>query len=231
MRNDLRRQTSTSVGAPTDADPVTVSLEAVLRLLETQDSVITQLDTLCRQVVQAFTGAETAAITLLRAAGPATVVATSDEVARLREVSHSDAAQPSSFLSVPLRDGGPPADHRSAGVEMLGALNLYGTRPHAFDDIDQSVLGLYVDAASVALRHARRCEEARNLVQQLRIANDSRAVIDQAKGIVMALRGVDAGAAFDVLVARSQQENVKLRVVAEQVVQAVARHAPVGNAL
>jgi AmiR/NasT family two-component response regulator len=65
----------------------------------------------------------------------------------------------------------------------------------------------------------------------LRIANDSRAVIDQAKGIVMALRGVDAGAAFGVLVARSQQENVKLRVVAEQVVRAVARRAPIGNAL
>jgi hypothetical protein len=229
MRKDLRRQTGTSVDAPTEVDPVTVSLEAVLRLLETEDSVIALLNNLCRQAVQAFPGAEMAGITLLGAAGPAFVAATSDEVLHLHEAPVFGTG--GSSLSVPLTDGTARADSRSGDIETLGALNLYGSRPHAFDDLDQSVLGLHVDAATAALRQVRRCEEARSLIEQLRIANDSRAVIDQAKGIVMALRGVDAGAAFGVLVARSQQENVKLRVVAEQVVRAVARRAPVGNAL
>ena len=49
-----------------------------------------------------------------------------------------------------------------------------------------------------------------------------RDLIEQAKGIVMALRGVDGPAAFDVLAAVSQQRNAKLRTVAEELVHAAA---------
>lgn len=48
----------------------------------------------------------------------------------------------------------------------------------------------------------------------------SRAAIEQAKGIVMGARGVDADAAFDVLRIASQHRNTRLRELAEQVVQA-----------
>jgi hypothetical protein len=50
-----------------------------------------------------------------------------------------------------------------------------------------------------------------------------RDLIEQAKGIVMALRGIDGPAAFDVLAAASQQTNAKLHVVAENLVEAAAR--------
>ncbi|MCW2650697.1 MAG: RNA-binding protein with domain [Mycobacterium sp.] len=47
--------------------------------------------------------------------------------------------------------------------------------------------------------------------------SESRAVIEQAKGMLMAIYGIDAPAAFQLLRWRSQEANVKLKVVAEQV--------------
>ena len=47
---------------------------------------------------------------------------------------------------------------------------------------------------------------------------DHRAVIEQAKGVLMYIYGIGAGAAFDILKWRSQDANVKLRALAEQLV-------------
>jgi ANTAR domain len=46
---------------------------------------------------------------------------------------------------------------------------------------------------------------------------ESRAVIEQAKGMLMNVYGIDADAAFELLKWRSQETNVKLRPVAEQI--------------
>ncbi|MGX9672247.1 PAS and ANTAR domain-containing protein [Mycobacterium sp. HM-7] len=50
---------------------------------------------------------------------------------------------------------------------------------------------------------------------------ESRAVIDQAKGILMAAYGIDADRAFDILKWRSQVTQVKLRTVATRLLEAV----------
>lgn len=52
---------------------------------------------------------------------------------------------------------------------------------------------------------------------------ESRAVIDQAKGILMAAYGIDADRAFEILKWRSQATQVKLRTVATRLVEAVMR--------
>ena len=52
---------------------------------------------------------------------------------------------------------------------------------------------------------------------------ESRAVIDQAKGILMAAYGVDADRAFEILKWRSQATQVKLRTVATRLLEAVIR--------
>lgn len=52
---------------------------------------------------------------------------------------------------------------------------------------------------------------------------ESRAVIDQAKGILMAAYGIDADRAFEILKWRSQATQVKLRTVAARLVEAVIR--------
>jgi AmiR/NasT family two-component response regulator len=53
---------------------------------------------------------------------------------------------------------------------------------------------------------------------QLSAALTSRAVIDQAKGILMALHGIPAKDAFELLVKASQEQNAKLRDVAQDFV-------------
>ncbi|HEX4100746.1 MAG TPA: ANTAR domain-containing protein, partial [Pseudonocardiaceae bacterium] len=58
------------------------------------------------------------------------------------------------------------------------------------------------------------------LADHLRIALSSRSVIDQAIGIVMAKRGCSPEAAFTTLRTVSQRRNIKLRVVATELVDA-----------
>jgi AmiR/NasT family two-component response regulator len=58
-------------------------------------------------------------------------------------------------------------------------------------------------------------EQAENMQQ----AMASRAVIEQAMGVVMARVGCDADAAFQLLVEQSQHENRKLRDVAAELVE------------
>ncbi|MBC2639516.1 MULTISPECIES: GAF and ANTAR domain-containing protein [unclassified Rhodococcus (in: high G+C Gram-positive bacteria)] len=255
MPDEIHLHTLTSDADTASFDAVSASLESVLALLETEDEADDALHTLCLQVVQAFPGAAMAGVTVLRSTGPVTAAATSDEAARLQELQHRlgegpalDAARSGDTVRADRagaleRWPAYAANSAQAGVhsylsvsllpgtERPGALNMYGVLPHAFHRMDESVLELYVEAAAVAVRNARRYGEARHLIEQLRIALQSRAVIDQAKGIVMALRGLDAETAFDVLVARSQRENVKLRVVAERVVAAVSGRASVHNGL
>ncbi len=48
---------------------------------------------------------------------------------------------------------------------------------------------------------------------------EHRAVIEQAKGMLMLVYGIDSAAAFDLLKWRSQESNVKLRVLAPQIVE------------
>lgn len=54
----------------------------------------------------------------------------------------------------------------------------------------------------------------------------SRAVIEQAKGVLIAVYGVSADEAFDRLVGRSQEANVKVRDVASQFLAAISGKMP-----
>lgn len=56
------------------------------------------------------------------------------------------------------------------------------------------------------------------LTDAVQEVSNHRAVIEQAKGMLMLLHDLDADAAFELLRWRSQDRNVKLRVLAEQVV-------------
>ena len=62
---------------------------------------------------------------------------------------------------------------------------------------------------------------ARAEVEGLQVALASRHVIGMAQGILMQRYGVDEAKAFAFLSRTSQQENVKLREVAQRIVQQV----------
>lgn len=92
-----------------------------------------------------------------------------------------------------------------------GSLNLYAERVGAFDDDDLAVATIFVRHASVAIANAHN-EEG------LQVAIDARKLIGQAQGILMERFGLDADRAFEFLRRQSQSHNVKLRYVAEWVV-------------
>jgi anti-anti-sigma factor len=108
-----------------------------------------------------------------------------------------------------------PLVRASAGT--AGVLTVYGTAALA-EDTQVGRATLFADAAAALLREHSVIAELRLQEAQLREALTSRATIDQAKGILMALHGIDAEAAFAELVRRSQHRNIKLREVARQLV-------------
>lgn len=102
----------------------------------------------------------------------------------------------------------------------IGALNLYSGDENAFHGVDDHLVRLFTGQAAVALANASVYRDAVRLTQQLQEALSSRAVIEQAKGVLIAVKNLTPEQAFDLLRGHSQGRNVKLRDVAEQVVQA-----------
>jgi GAF domain-containing protein len=96
--------------------------------------------------------------------------------------------------------------------QTIGTLNAYSLKPNAFDVDDQAVAHVLARHAAVALGTARKIE---NLWQ----AVDARKRIGQAQGILMERFDLTADQAFAVLLRYSQDNNVKLRVVADRLVE------------
>ncbi|MEU8404739.1 GAF and ANTAR domain-containing protein [Micromonospora sp. NPDC048842] len=105
---------------------------------------------------------------------------------------------------------------------VVGALNVYARIPHAFDDDTVAALETFAAYAAVALANAQLYESTANLARQMQDAMASRAVIEQAKGIIMAERRCSATEAFNILAKVSQDSNRKLRDVAQTLVDRAA---------
>ncbi|MFI7437876.1 GAF and ANTAR domain-containing protein [Micromonospora haikouensis] len=105
---------------------------------------------------------------------------------------------------------------------VVGALNVYARTPHAFDDDKVTVLETFAAYAAVALANAQLYDSTATLAQQMQEAMASRAVIEQAKGIIMAERRCTSGEAFDILAKVSQDSNRKVRDVAQALVDRAA---------
>jgi GAF domain-containing protein len=102
----------------------------------------------------------------------------------------------------------------------IGALNIYASRPTAFASPESLAAGLEVaETIAVAVANAdahwQLTEQARNM----RLAMESRSTIEQAKGVLMAQRRVDAEQAFEILREASQRYNRKLRDIAAGIVE------------
>jgi GAF domain-containing protein len=115
-------------------------------------------------------------------------------------------------LSVPLDVDGNAA----------GALNIYARRPAAFDaELVDAAFGLAHYTGIVATATDER-NRALTLAEQLQPAMESRAVIEQAKGILMAQQRCGPDEAFAKLVRLSQDSHRKLREIAQMLVAQVA---------
>jgi AmiR/NasT family two-component response regulator len=93
----------------------------------------------------------------------------------------------------------------------VGTLNLFDRLPDRFDVSDQEVAHVLARHAAVALANARNTQ---NLWQAI----DARKRVGQAQGILMERFDLDEDKAFSVLMRYSQNNNMKLRDVAERLV-------------
>jgi GAF domain-containing protein len=102
---------------------------------------------------------------------------------------------------------------------VAGALNIYATKPDAFDEDALATAQTFASYAAVAMANAYLYNAQTTLAQHMEIAMRHRAVIEQAKGIIMGDRRCSADEAFAILTRLSQQTNRKLRDVAVALVE------------
>jgi GAF domain-containing protein len=101
------------------------------------------------------------------------------------------------------------------------ALNLYAEGAHAFGADAKDVAREFASYAAAAAANMYLYESTRQLAEHLDRAMQSRAVIEQAKGILMAQRRCDAATAFNILAQASQRSNRKLRDLATAIVEGI----------
>ncbi|GAB7043389.1 MULTISPECIES: ANTAR domain-containing protein [Catenuloplanes] len=99
-----------------------------------------------------------------------------------------------------------------------GALNFYGTGDRRSTTRQRTSTVLFAGHAAVFVANAAAYEQSVELAAQMRRAMASRAVIEQAEGIVMVNDGCTPAEAFNTLVAMSTRADVKLREVAQRLV-------------
>jgi len=80
---------------------------------------------------------------------------------------------------------------------ILGAMNVYAHAKNAFDERAEQVGELFALPAAIAVQNAQILAQTRRLAANLQAALTTRAVIDQAIGIIMNRHGVSADEAFN----------------------------------
>ena len=103
-------------------------------------------------------------------------------------------------------------------TSVSGALNLYAAPANGFDEASIEAAKVIASVAAGIVLNMYAFSEMRREGDALRRAMESRAVIEQAKGVLMAKHRVPAETAFATLVKMSQSHNVKLREVAGAIV-------------
>ena len=215
-------------------------------LLDGIVDVDASLERLAVGVTEAIDDADAAGVTEIRRRGPRTAAATDPivtwiddiqyacgegpclEAATTRDIVRVDSEQARakyptfftrqaesgmrSFLSAPL----------TVDDTHVGALNLYSRDDHGFDRLDAAALRIYVIVAESALHATTRVGVLQGTIDGYVKAMQTRAVIEQCKGIIQFALGVSEEKAFDLLKWRSQDNNVPVRALCEQLLRDVA---------
>lgn len=231
---------------PQLAAPSTVLADIQDMLLNTPD-VEVFLEELARHSAGMFSNSDSevyCGITLMRQRTAGTVASSSERARRLDEVQYAFADGPClhacregtqvhipdfekdntwpeyneaitghgvrSVLAVPFPL---PDDTSTAG------LNLYSDRPNAFDAAAVQRADDYVVQASKGLQLAILLAQHSQTAANLRAAMESRTVIDVATGIIIAQNRCTQEEAIELIKKASSNRNVKLRAVAQAIVE------------
>jgi transcriptional regulator with GAF, ATPase, and Fis domain len=211
-------------------------LTEVARVLHQPMPVEKQLGLVLQAATDTIPGLDAASITVLdRRSGPKTVAATEALVYELDQVQYDldegpclDALRREPFQRIddmPAEQRWPryAAKAADAGIRAqmalelyndehsMGGLNLYSRHLNAFDEETRHAAWLFATHAALAMGHEQ-------LEESLNQALITRKVIGQAIGAVMQRFELDEDRAFQFLVRTSNTSNIKLRDVAQQIV-------------
>jgi GAF domain-containing protein len=225
------------------------SLAALAQLATGQLELSEVLTRVAEFAVQAIPGADGAGLTLLEAGRADTIVASAPFVREVDAIQYgigegpciTAAAEGRTVCSGSLGGAarwprfGPRVGrlgvHSVLSLPLLtpdgvvGAMNVYAHPKDAFDERAARIGELFAVPAAIAVQNAQVLARAKRLASQLQAALDTRAVIDQALGIVMSRAGCGPDEAFDRLRALSQNEHRKVSAVARSIVDDAVRRA------
>lgn len=227
-------------------DEVADAMVALTSALETGADATEIQDVICAEAIRVVPGADMASITAVLDAGPETLAYTDDRALWVDQAQYRAGVGPCleaaasgrivrmstetaeerwsefvasakqygvrSYLAAPLR----------VDEHLTGAINLFGFEDHGFQEIDSKLLKVYTTVVAFGFRTVRRYRETHRMAENLQTAMRSRAVIEQAKGMLMAIHQVDDQQAMGRLIARSQETNTKLRDVATEFVRTMS---------
>ena len=221
------------------------SIQALSEIVFAQGDVSTTVQRIAKLAVHAIEGAELCSVSLVQGGKISTIGATSDIVQKLDSLQYETDEGP--CLSS-IREHGmfhiadmqqdetwPSFSKRAAaetgvrsmlafvlgvGEDSLGALNLMSTKVDTFDQDDVSTGALFAVHAAGALRNAMDSADAELSKAELSKGLETRKLIGQATGLLMAQEGLTSDEAFDRLVRVSQNANIKVREIAERYVDA-----------
>ena len=148
----------------------------------------------------------------LHAAGTGEVVEVTDARTEPRwrdHLAHAAELGVLSTLSVPL----------PIGEGIVGAVNVYAREPDAFDEHSRAVATRFAAHAAAVAANMYAYEEVRDLADHLERRAESRAVVEQAKGILMERFGISADQAFQLLARAARHADAKVRSVAAGLVR------------
>jgi GAF domain-containing protein len=234
--------------------PMTASLAALTRFFVGDGTVQETLERVSNLTVDAIPAAEMVGITMLVEGRQRTAVFTDPEAPEIDQAQYDTGEGPclQAFHDGQIteiestREPGKWAEFRKVAAAhgigstlsfpllvdgtAVGALNLYARPERAFTDRDRETGTSFAAQAAIVLANAQAYWDAHDLSIRLGEAMQDRAVIEQAKGMLMAAQRFDEAAAFDMLVTASQRENLKLRDIARRIVDdATARTATATN--
>ncbi|MFF1411981.1 GAF and ANTAR domain-containing protein [Streptomyces sp. NPDC058289] len=94
--------------------------------------------------------------------------------------------------------------------EVVGALNLFRTRPGPFDPAATRIAQALADVATISLLQQRSTRHSSMLNEQLQAALNSRVLIEQAKGKLAERQGIGMEEAFTALRSYARAHNRRL---------------------
>jgi GAF domain-containing protein len=228
---------------PDDDVVVQPAFEELGRIFFAEHSLESVLHTVTALATRVLPGEPVASVTIVNDGQPSTVAASGDVALQLDQVQYRLGSGPCLAAATT----GVPAEivdtrhadawaqfagaAAAAGVgsvlsfplpvreNVSGALNVYGREFTAVDRRTRALVSRLADYAVVPVSNMYLYERAVERAEHLAAALDSRAVIDQAKGILMERFKLTPDQAFQALTRVSMRTNTKVRDIAERFVR------------